>query len=1004
MIPTIFDCCRPREDVLSSSLSEYAADLRSVIADRGAGEYANPQLFFANTFPTDGLRKLLEAVGRRLSRAGGDSGSTIRLDSTFGGGKTHGLIALVHLARTPQDVPPEFLDPAFRSHGPVAIAAFDGEMANVAAGVELEGGIRAKTPWGYLAYKLGGLAAFERLSANDEQCSAPGSDDWLDIIGHRPALVLIDELGEWLRKLRNKEDWKQLAPFLKGLMAAVDARPDACLVLSLAVGASGRAVDAFKQEHEYVASALQEAEAVTARKMVILNPTREDETAMVLARRLFAVVDRGKAGQAIDAYTRVWDAQRAHLPEGAFGAQRRDSLKNSYPFHPDLIETLNSKTATFQNFQRVRGMLRILAPTIRTLWEKRSADAATIHVHHIDLSVQAIRTEFTTRLGQQAFDSAISYDIANADPLQPARAQRIDDKYFKGLSPFGSYAARTIFVNSMAYNDDLRGVTSEQLRAQMLSPTFEGAPTEGGATFIEEARKRFSEESGYLDDRVTSVLRFAAEANLTRLIEQAKANVDRPRVREELTKEIKSLYQSTGASLDFIPFPASPGEIPDDANEGRPFLAVIGYEAEAVEGDISSTPPLVARLAQFKGNDGTLLRGMRNNVIFLLADVRKRADMEDAVARRIALEDLEVRGISSLANHQGQRLRELKGESVARGAIAVQQCYRHVFFPSGAALDEAGLAHLALEVDNASANPGAGQKAVIRALRNHNKINAPDDIAINAQAIRDKVAAFRSKGFTTTLDLREEFRRDRALPMLLGDEPFRKMVREGVDRDFFVYVKGDVVYAAGTPPMGIEISENAILYTKRQAEDDGVWPRRTLETEPTPHKPPAALPASSSSLNAPPQLSLARTGQSELTAEGPMREAFARLGDGARERAVTTITALAVMPSAITDAAALVRFAPNLRGTTASIEAELTYESKDRSECKVTFKGSAAEARHAVDFAVQQIRTAADHYVDLRLSLQFDGAQLPIGGSAYTKLAEELARVAPGPVRLEARA
>ena len=1003
LIPTIFDCCRPREDVLSSSLSEYAADLRSVITDRGADEYANPQLFFANTFPTDGLRKLLEAVGRRLSRAGGDSGSTIRLDSTFGGGKTHGLIALVHLARTPQDVPPEFLDPAFHPHGPVAIAAFDGEMANVAAGVELADGVRAKTPWGYLAYKLGGLDAFERLRANDEQCSAPGSDDWIAIIGDRPALILIDELGEWLRKLRNKEDWKQLAPFLKGLMAAVDARPDACLVLSLAVGASGRAVDAFKQEHEYVASALQEAEAVTARKMVILNPTREDETASVLARRLFAAVDRARAGEAIDAYARVWEAQKAHLPEGAFGAQRRDSLEKSYPFHPDLIETLNSKTATFQNFQRVRGMLRILAPTIRTLWEKRPADAAAIHVHHTDLGVQAIRTEFTTRLGQQAFDSAISYDIANADPLQPARAQRIDDKYFEGMSPFGSYVARTIFVNSMAYNDDLRGVTVEQLRAQMLSPAFEGALTEGGATFIEEARKRFSEESGYLDDRVTTVLRFAAEANLTRLIEQSKANVDRARIREELTKEIKSLYQSTGAALDFIAFPASPGDVPDDANEGKPFLAVIGYEAETVEGDVSTTPPLVARLAQFKGNDGSLLRGMRNNVIFLLADGRKRADMEEAVARRIALEYLEARGTGSLAE-QGQRVRELKGESVTRAAIAVQQCYRHVFFPSGAALDEAGLAHLALEIDNASANPGAGQKAVVRTLRNHNKISAPDDIAINAAAIRDKIAAFRSKGFMTTLDLREEFRRDRALPILLGDEPFRKMVREGVDRDIFVYVRGDVVYAAGTPPTTIEISENAILYTKRQAEEDGVWPRQAPKSELAPHQPPATPPVSPSQPRAPQQLPFSSTARGALTAEGPMREAFARLRDGARERSIANVSTLVIMPSAITDAAAIVRYAPNLRGTIARIEAELTYEAKDRSECKVTFNGSAAEARHAVDFAEQQIRTAADHYVNLRLSLQFDGATLAVDAEAFTKLAEELARVAPGPVRLEAHA
>jgi hypothetical protein len=100
-IPTIFDCCRPREDVLAASLSDYAADLRSVVAERRDDDYSDPERFFANTFPTEGLRRLLEAAGRRLSRAGNDEGSMLRLDSTFGGGKTHGVIALVNLARTP---------------------------------------------------------------------------------------------------------------------------------------------------------------------------------------------------------------------------------------------------------------------------------------------------------------------------------------------------------------------------------------------------------------------------------------------------------------------------------------------------------------------------------------------------------------------------------------------------------------------------------------------------------------------------------------------------------------------------------------------------------------------------------------------------------------------------------------------------------------------------------------------------------------------------------------
>lgn len=1015
MIPTVFDCCRPREDVLSASLGDYAAELRSVIAATGPDEYANPERFFANTFPTAGLRRLLEATGRRLSGSGDAEGSTMRLDSSFGGGKTHGMIGLVHLARTPEAVPTEFLDPSLRPRKPAAVAAFDGEVANVVAGVDLEGGIRAKTPWGYIAYKLGGLPAFERIRLNDEQCSAPGVEDWVNIIGDRPALILIDEIGEWLRKLRNKEDWKQLAPFLKSLMAAVDGRPDACLVISLAVGSGGRAADAFIEENEYAAKAFGEAETVTARRTVPVNPTNPDETASVLARRLFSQVDPAAAAAAIDAYAHVWESQKAHLPDGKFGVQRRAALERSYPFHPDLIETLNAKTATFQNFQRVRGMLRILAPTIRRLWEARPDDATAIHLHHIDIGVPSIRTEFTTRLGQQAFDSAIAYDIANVDPLEPARAQRIDQQWYRDTAPFASYVARTIFVNSMAFNPELRGISVEDLRASMLAPGFPGGSADGGASFVEDARKRFVEESGYLDDRATTVLRFAAEANLTVLIEQTKTNVDRTRVREALRKEIETLFKAGSAStpgFESITYPGGPGDVPDDANDGKPYLVVMGYEAETVDGDITSAPPLVARIAKHKGGDGTGIRLNSNNVVFLTADRRKIADMEEAVTRRLALVDLESRGAGALAEHQVRRLRELKTEAVHRAAVAVQQCYRHVFFPSGQALDNSGLAHLVLETDNTAANPGDGQKAILRTLRDHQKVSAPEDLPPNPIPVRDRTPLARS-GYLSTRDLREEFRRDRSQPILLGDEPFRKLVLAGVDRDVFVYGKGDVVFAKGLPPLAIEVSENAFVYTKRYAEDEGIWPKRTSEQSASRQDLPASAPAS------PPPIAVSvglpgftrpslREGTNTQNApqpppaktfEGPLREAFAQLRDATGSTG--TVRTIVITATAIADGAALILYAPNLRGVTATIDAKISYQPRDGSLCEVTFQGSPVEARHVIEFAKPQIAAADDSVVQTVLNLMMTE---PIGAQAIEKLGEELSAVCPGAVRLETSA
>ena len=151
-IPKIYETCRPRTDVLQGNIAEadFAADLAQVIVGKGNEEYLDPGRFFANTYPTRGLKNLLANVCRRLSGAGGEVAAIFRLDTSYGGGKTHGLIALTHAARGMNDVPnvPEFIDPSLLPGGPVRIAAFDGENADPANGRAMGDGVLAHTPWG----------------------------------------------------------------------------------------------------------------------------------------------------------------------------------------------------------------------------------------------------------------------------------------------------------------------------------------------------------------------------------------------------------------------------------------------------------------------------------------------------------------------------------------------------------------------------------------------------------------------------------------------------------------------------------------------------------------------------------------------------------------------------------------------------------------------------------------------------------------------------------------
>ena len=393
-IPTVFDTCTPRSDVLRGEIAEadFAADLASVVAGKGSAEYRDPVRFFADTYPTRGLKSLLGNVCRRLAGAGGEVAANFRLDTSYGGGKTHGLIALTHAARGLGTVPniSEFIDPSLLPEGRVRVAAFDGENADPANGRTMGDGVLAYTPWGEIACALAGRDGYERVRKSDETRIAPGAETLRELFGGEPTLILLDELSVYLRKVGRMGDAQdQLTAFLTSLFKAVEGAPNAALVYTLAIGKDGRASDAYSEENQFIADQMSEAESVSARKATLLNPTEEDETIQVLRRRLFERIDESSIAPAVEGYRALWAAHRESLAADAARPESAETFRASYPLHPEVLETLTGKTATLSNFQRVRGMLRLLARTIAHLWEARPADATAIHVHHIDPRARA---------------------------------------------------------------------------------------------------------------------------------------------------------------------------------------------------------------------------------------------------------------------------------------------------------------------------------------------------------------------------------------------------------------------------------------------------------------------------------------------------------------------------------------------------------------------------------------------------------------------------------------
>ena len=1008
-VPTIFETCRPRADVLAGAVADadFAADLAQVIAGKGNAEYLDPARFFANTYPTRGLRSLLANVCRRLTGAGGEIAPIFRLDTSYGGGKSHGLIALCHAARGARDVPgiAEFVDPSLLPRSRVRVAAFDGENADPANGRRMAGGLLAYTPWGEIACTLAGRDGYERVRRSDETRIAPGAETLRELFGGEPTLILLDELSVYLSKVYNLGDARdQLTAFLTSLFKAVEGAPGAVLVHTLAIGRDGRATDAYTEENQFIADRMAEAESVSARKATLLNPTEEDETVRVLRRRLFESIDETKVPAVAGAYRALWGTNREALADDAARPGTVETFESSYPLHPEVLETLTGKTATLGNFQRVRGMLRLLARTVARLWEERPADAAAIHLHHIDPGHEPIRQEIVTRLGQSRYLPAIGNDVA-AGPLDnnKALAQEIDAAHHGGLPPYAAYVARTAFMHTLAFNEPLKGISPERLRYSILGPATD-------ISFIEEARKKFIAESAYLDDRPGAPMRFLAEANLHQIIRREEDHVDAGEARAELNDRIREIFGDR--TFEAVLFPGGPFDVPDEVADGRPKLVVLAYDGVSIGSSVENVPELIERIHTRKGSEGSALRALRNNLVFVVADEARKADMRRKTGRRLALREMKKpERLVELAEHQQAQVREMEARSEQELAVAIQQCYRHVFYPSPnrVGTSSVDLAHTAIDIHSTSDRPGAGQRQIVRALRDLKKLRLSEDEPDSPAYVRDRTPL--RKGQITTLALRGEFRRDPALPILVGDDIFIRGVRRGIEQGEYVYRRGDLLFGPGDPSASIVIDEQSMVFTMACAKNTGIWPRKT--DEPANAKPGHERPDRRSEMDeggrhrdpGTEQVDGHPAGETpgSFSAEGVLREALVRLWEQARAKDVETIGTLTIRMFEAGDAFRLLGAVGAVSGANKSVTITGGYETREGGSFELEFRGPVSDAQPVRDFLEPQLRDASSRSLEAGFELTFESG-LSMQGDAAEKLSERLVRFASGAAHVSATA
>lgn len=818
MLPSVFNTCIPRDEILSGELSLdlFAAKLRLVVERSAPQVYQDPNLFFANTYPTDGLKNLIKEVFGRL--VGAIAGSPIiRLETSFGGGKTHDEIALWHICKQGRNIEGlnRFVDVNLMPERPVQVAAVDGRDLDPVNGVyHAESGVTTYTLWGEIAYQIGGIEGYQLLRGSDEQRISPGTSVLERLLGGKPTLIVLDEIARHLRAAEatpvgNSTLSKQVVAFLFSLMDLAAACDHLVFVYTLASSS-----DTFGEE----TADLREMIQASARQERVLSPSTDVEIYNIVKQRLFLSVSAEATENAAAEYLQAYRSSRLTLPEGCQDARYATAIAESYPFHPELFNLLTKKIASIPEFQKTRGALRLFAWVVRYLWNFSRHDhpewVPLIHPHHVPIGVELeVTNDLTSRLQRQLMRLPIQADIYNSDGRE-AYAQIQDREWLAaGKAPFSSWVGRTIFLHSLTLGIS-SGVRRSELNLSLLTPGME-------INFVDRALEQLSAVAWYLDnDPITSIARFKEEPSINKIIAEEKDQVGVTEAKDDLRGRRDTVFASKMFTL--VSAPEGAHDVDDSPDSIA--LCLIDFNEEMISNPTDSAPGLVEQIFNNTGESGKF-RTFRNRLLFLMANRQELNRAIDNAREYRAIQNIlkNQNRLDDLSESQQNQLRNKSGEMDLGVRISLTNAYRHLFYPSNDPVKAPkGLMHYVLPAQDSGDLRGKSnqQDVILKALKDCGKVRSDDAAPYAPAYILQKVWSAGLEHWTTK-SLREAFAKDLGLNILLDAEvsKLRDTIRKGLESGQWDLKMGDRLFikvdgANLVLPEVLEFSERVELYRR----------------------------------------------------------------------------------------------------------------------------------------------------------------------------------------------
>lgn len=632
----------PHADVASGRYqqAEFAADLWQVHIGEGSDEYRMPEEFFRRTFLTESLKQLLMNALKRISGAGGDP--VVQLQTNFGGGKTHSMLALYH---------------AFGGSEPQLLTGIDTLMAEAeidqlptARRVVLVGnkispgnpvvkpdGTVVRTLWGELAYQLGGRVAYDRIAKDDELATSPGDVLRELMVEYGPCLILIDEWVAYARQLHDQSDlpagsFETQFSFAQALTESAKLANNCLLVVSLPASdtASSRTSQADDVEVGGIRGreALDRLSNVVARVESAWRPATAAEGFEIVRRRLFEPLASSEAYKQRDvtarAFADLYRAQSAEFPTECQQLEYEQRIQAAFPIHPEIFDRLYEDWSTLIKFQRTRGVLRLMAAVIHSLWEKGDRNPLVLP-STIPIDDGRVKFELTRYLSDN-WVPIIEKDVDGPSSLPLKLDNEVPNL---GKLHATRRVARTIYLGSAPTEGTAnRGIEDRRVKLGCVMPG------ESPAIFG-DALRRLAATATYLYQDGPRAW-YSTQPTVTKLAddraEQLKRNPDR--VLAELDARLRTDLRKSGDFSRIHTFPRSGVDVPDEI-ETRLVVLPPDFLYSREDGN-----PAEAAANTILMSRGNTPRVFRNALVFLAADKTRMSDLDEALRKYIAWSDI----------------------------------------------------------------------------------------------------------------------------------------------------------------------------------------------------------------------------------------------------------------------------------------------------------------------------------------------------------------------------